>query len=337
LIKRLFWDSKYHRITMLWRLIIQIVLFMILTTFLPLVVVVIAGLLLGLASGASTAGMDTSSVTESPGLLVLLQMGMLLGCVLSVWLAGRFLDRRRFRDFGLRLNRDWWIDFAFGLGLGALLMNLIFLIEWVAGWITIAGTFHASTLHVSFTLALILYMINFVAVGILEELFSRGYQLKNMAEGFTGIRFLGTKGAIILATILSSALFGYLHAKNPNATTISTFNIFLAGVFLAMGILLTGELAIPIGLHITWNFFQGKVFGFPVSGVESNLSIIAIVQGGNELITGGDFGPEAGLIGVGAMILGSILIVLWIKMRHGRVGLRQELTQPDLLSGGSHH
>jgi len=268
----------------------------------------------------------------SSEVMVNLSLVILVGAVLSVWLAGRFLDRRRFSDFGLHLSRDWWIDFAFGLVLGALLMALIFLVEWTAGWITITGTFHAPATHISLVLGLLLYLTSFIAVGILEELFSRGYQLKNVAEGLAGIRLLGTKGAIALATVLSAALFGYLHVKNPNATIISSFNIFLAGIFLALGLLLTGELAIPIGLHITWNFFQGQVFGFPVSGLESSLSVVAIVQGGNELITGGDFGPEAGLMGVGAMLLGSLLIVLWVRTRYGRADLCAQLTRPDLLS-----
>jgi hypothetical protein len=88
---------------------------------------------------------------------------------------------------------------------------------------------------------------------------------------------------------------------------------------------LTGDLAISIGLHMTWNFFQGVVFGFPVSGMASQASFIGIHQGGPDLITGGPFGPEAGLIGLGAIAIGAVMIVLWVKWRYGAVKLQDRL------------
>jgi hypothetical protein len=114
-----------------------------------------------------------------------------------------------------------------------------------------------------------------------------------------------------------------LHIFNPNAGLVSSFNIFLAGLLLlGVGRLLTGELAIPIGVHITWNFVQGNVLGFPVSGVDYRwATVFATQQHGPELWTGGAFGPEAGLLGVLAMLLGALLTILWVRWRYGRTGL----------------
>jgi hypothetical protein len=120
-------------------------------------------------------------------------------------------------------------------------------------------------------------------------------------------------------------VFGLLHATNPNASWISTLNLILAGLFLGLGFVLTGELAIPIGLHITWNFFQGNIFGFPVSGMKSGVSLISIQQGGPNLLTGGAFGPEAGLVGIFAILVGSILIMLYVRNTRGEVRMRTEL------------
>jgi len=85
---------------------------------------------------------------------------------------------------------------------------------------------------------------------------------------------------------------------------------------------LTGSLAIPIGIHITWNFFQGYVFGFPVSGGRDfSTTFIAIQQGGPTVWAGGDFGPEGGLIGLLAMMLGILLVIAWVRFRYRRLRL----------------
>lgn len=269
-------------------------------------------------------------LTSRTWLMLVLQIAQFFVTVGAVWLAGRFLDRRKFVDFGLRLDRDWWIDFGFGLFLGAILMALIFGAERAAGWVTVTGLTVAPPAS-SFVFAILLALLNFVLVGFNEELFSRGYQLTNMAEGFNWKK-LGPRWAIVIAMLLSSAIFGALHMGNPDATAVSTFNIFLAGILLAMGYVLTGKLAIPIGLHITWNFFQGNVFGFPVSGMSFNsTTFIAIEQKGPELWTGGAFGPEAGLIGIVAMVLGVLLTLAWVYWRYGSAGLHLPLAEAPAL------
>ncbi len=100
---------------------------------------------------------------------------------------------------------------------------------------------------------------------------------------------------------------------------------------LALGFILTGELAIPIGFHITWNFFQANVFGFTVSGMEfSWATILATEQSGPALWVGDAFGPESGLLAIGAVFLGCLLILLWVRLRYGRVGLHTSIaTAPE--------
>jgi hypothetical protein len=250
----------------------------------------------------------------------------------SVWLAGRLLDRRPFADFGFHIDRDWWIDFGFGLLQGAALMFIIFLLQLAAGWVTVTGAFVTTRAGTNFLLAILMPVVTFLAVGFYEELFFRGYQLQNLAEGLTW-HVIGPRAAIVIATLLSAAVFGVFHAFNPNASVVSTLNITFAGVFLAMGYLLTGELAIPTGLHIAWNFFQGNVFGFPVSGTAfSSATFISVEQGGPDLWTGGAFGPEAGLLGLGAMIVGILSTALWVRWHSGQAGLELSLAEAPTLS-----
>lgn len=269
--------------------------------------------------------LDVALVTSAGTGTRLLSTGLRgIASVVGVWLAGRYVDRRRFADFGLRLDREWWIDCGFGLALGGLLMSAIFLVQLAFGWITVTAVFAGEALLSVVVGSLLLFLI----VGIYEELLVRGYLLTNLAEGARGT--LGIAGAIAFGALVSSAAFGAFHASNPNATLVSTVSISLAGVMLALGYVLTGELAIPIGLHVTWNLFQGTVYGFPVSGLELGPSIVAVETEGPRVITGGGFGPEAGLVGVAAMVAGSLATVAWVRRRYGTIRLEADVARPDL-------
>jgi len=227
------------------------------------------------------------------------------------WLMAHFFDKRPFADFGFHLDRHWWLDFGFGLALGAFILTGIFLSFWAAGWVSITGSMITND-HLPFILAFLLKVIVYATIAINEELTFRGYQLKNLAEGFSGKR-IGPRGAILLALLLSSALFGFSHLSNGNATAMSTINIVLIGFALALPYLLTGQLGLSIGLHLTWNLFEGTVYGFAVSGIAPTTHLVAIQQNGPDLWTGGAFGPEAGLICILWTLFGCLLTILWVK------------------------
>ena len=329
--KNPFWNAEERRLRALWRLLLQVVLFFVLSGAVT-GVAMLAALALAIASGQPMPSpadpsfaqeMTELSVPNSFG-GVLLTVTSFLSVALSVWVSGRWLDRRPLADFGLHLSPRWWADLGFGLALGALLMVGIFVVELAAGWVTITGTLQS--LGNPFGLAILLALVRFIGVGIQEEMFSRGYHLRNLAEGFN-LPFVGPRGALLLGYAGSSAIFGLLHAWNPNASIVSTINLVIAGLFLGLGYVLTGELAIPIGVHITWNFFQGNVFGFPVSGGASSTTFIAIQQGGPEIWTGGTFGPEAGLLGLLAIAVGSLLTVIWVQRQVGRAELQDHIAR----------
>jgi len=223
----------------------------------------------------------------------------------TVVLACLFLDRRKLSSLGIRFNGRWWIDLIAGLVMGAGMMTLIFVIEYQLGWIELEERARDWGKLVPTLLG---WFGLFVCVGIVEEVFSRGYHLKNLSEGFSR---LGKLPSFLLATVISSGIFGLLHAMNPNADLISIASICLAGVMFCIGRLCTGSLAAPIGLHITWNFFQGPVYGFAVSGNTTDGSIMKVKSATNELWTGGEFGPEAGLMGIIAILLMTAMYLAW--------------------------
>lgn len=320
----IFLNRAEGRLRAFWRIVLQALIFGGLSLIGQIAIGMAAGLL-AMAAGIPITNqeavteyvMSNSWITASASVLSLVAM------LLSYLIATK-LDRRKLVDFGFHFSKSWWADLGFGMFLGAILMVFIFVVELSAGWITIEQTF-SGLAEGTFWPGIAVAAVQFLCVGIYEEMFSRGYQIRNLAEGLHG-RFLNPKGALLVSYLVTSAIFGLLHATNPNATVTSTILLVAAGLFLGLGYLLTGELAIPIGLHITWNFFQGNVFGFPVSGTNAGTAFIQIQQGGPELWTGGAFGPESGLIGLVAILLGCLLIWGWVKLTRKSVRLQEELS-----------
>jgi hypothetical protein len=264
-------------------------------------------------------------LAESVPFVVLVSVVSGVASVAAVGAVGWGVDRRRFADFGFGVDRDWWVDLGFGFGLGAALMTLVFLVELALGWVVVVGTFAPRG---SFLAGFLAVLALFVVVGVQEELLARGYLLTNVCEGLRG--WLGDRGATAVAVVVSSAVFGALHLGNPNATLVSTLSVSFAGVMLALGYVLTDELAIPIGLHVSWNLFQGAVYGFPVSGLGLDVAVVAVSQRGPDLWTGGAFGPEAGLLGIAAIALGTLATAGYVRLRYRFLAVHPSLTVPDL-------
>jgi membrane protease YdiL (CAAX protease family) len=315
-LRLVFWDEESARLRAGWRVVIQAVL----------LVAFMAGL--GLLALPLADYVPRDPLDRDVSIAFSAAIG--LAIFLSVWVAGHFIDRRRFVDFGFRFNRSWWIDLVFGLAVAALLQTGIFLIELASGWATVTGTLEGSWSGYGFSVSMIAFLLLLIGVGLYEETWNRGYLIKNLAEGLS-FDPLGARGAIWLAAIGTAVLFALGHLTNPGATLFSTLAFVPAGLLYAGSYVLTGELAIPIGFHIGWNFFEGAVFGFPVSSYSLDASVFATRVSGPELWTGGAFGPEAGLLGVLARVAGIVLIAAWVWWRCGGLALRQELATPDLL------
>jgi hypothetical protein len=222
----------------------------------------------------------------------------------SVYLARRFLDRRSFTSLGLTWNRTAIRDLLAGFLIAGLMMGFIFLVELSAGWLEFQG-FAWNTIPLQEVVLGVLGMLcMFVLVGWHEELLSRGYWLQNLAEASN----------LFWGVLISSLFFALGHLGNPHVSWSAILGLIISGVFLAYGYLRTRQLWLSIGLHIGWNFFEGNVFGFQVSGLEDLPRMIMQTVQGPELLTGEKFGPEAGLVLLPGLALGTALVI-WYTLK----------------------
>jgi membrane protease YdiL (CAAX protease family) len=294
LFARVFLSPDEPRLRAGWRLLVQslLTLALLLAFSLPITI------------GLMLLGQAGPEILQTS--LLLNSLVSFLGIVASVWIARKFLDRRSFTSLGLAANITAMKDLAAGIGIAALMMAVMLALELAVGWTRFEGWAWQSLSLGRVAFDLLGALAVFIAVGFQEEILSRGYHLQNIRDGIN----------VVWGIALSSAVFAILHVWNPHAVWYTTvLGLFGAGLFLAYGWYRSRALWLPIGLHIGWNFFEGPVLGFPVSGLDTSRLIMHTVTG-PRLWTGGAFGPEAGLILVPALSLGTLLV--WAYTRRLR-------------------
>ena len=287
ILERIFVSPDQPRLRAGWRLLIQTILF-----FLFGIIVVVIAASLGIEITSFVFGNVLNFIATTA----------------SVYIARRWLDKMSFESLGLRPNRQALLDVLIGIGITIVQMGLIFVAMLGLGWLRFEGFAWEFDPISTVITGVLTFFIGFIFVGWNEELLSRGYHLQTIASGIN----------LFWAVVISSAVFGILHLANPDASWVSTAGIFFAGIFLAYGYIRTKQLWLPIGLHIGWNFCEGVVFGFPVSGTET-YKLTRIEVTGPEIWTGGAFGPEAGLIVLPALLVGAFLIYLYTANRNANV------------------
>ncbi len=234
-------------------------------------------------------------------LLTLSALSSLLATLLITWAFRRFLDRGTLLGLGLQRSKRWPREIGTGLTLGFLLIAFIFLLEWALGWVRVQGFAWQRQAPMTLVGALLGYVAFYTFVAFGEELAFRGYILQNLCQGW------GTP----VALLTSSFFFALLHGLNPHFTPLALVGIALAGAFMAYSYLLSNSLWLPIAFHFAWNFSQGPLFSFPVSGLASE-GLLLLERGDSpSLITGGAFGPEGGVLGMLVLLFGLLLLSLW--------------------------
>lgn len=208
---------------------------------------------------------------------------------IATYLVLKLIEGKSFSSIGLQFKNIWLRQFTVGILFSFFAIVVIVLIELALGIVRI-DFFHArvDSVVIGFGEG----MIVFLAVGFGEEVLFRGYCFQVVLKG--------TNAAV--AIVLSSLAFSAAHFMNPNTTTISFINIALAGVWLALSFVRTNHLWLAAGFHTAWNFTQGTIFGFPVSGIGGK-SIFSSIELGDDWITGGSFGPEGGIVATVVLLI----------------------------------
>ena len=186
-------------------------------------------------------------------------------------------------------------EFVMGAVLGVFLISIGFLLLKMMGFIQVISLEFNPIIFIS-------YLIFFLLVAFTEELMARGLVLNMLMEGFSKYVSLS----------ISAFIFAGLHLMNNHIDFIPFINLVLAGYLLGIFYIFRKSIMFPMGLHFTWNFFQGPIYGFEVSGH----NIQGIVQQGlseNKLWTGGAFGFEGSVLSFPLMVLGIFLIYKYQK------------------------
>lgn len=210
-------------------------------------------------------------------MMLLMMVCQLIGTLFTVGLFQKFISREDFVSIGLDFV-GFKIDFYKGLLAGTVLICSGFI------FLTVLNLTLIDLTYFSFY-DQIFYFFLFTIVSLNEEIAIRGYILHNLSSSFNKY----------VALIVSSLVFMIMHLGNPNIGILPLVNLFLAGIFLGIYTIHKNNLWFPIGAHLTWNYLQGPIFGFEVSGNKIN-SLFEQKPNGHELLTGGNFGFEGSII-----------------------------------------
>jgi membrane protease YdiL (CAAX protease family) len=278
------------------RVLVFCISFCILTLLIAIpVVVTVAGVSIDDLKAQPLATLSALLTGNYLWLMVLLEFVI---AMVSVGIFRLLIDRRSLGSLGWGLEAfpgEAATGFLMGpalLGIAALLMMASGHLEWVD------INFDPSALFVSLGLMAL--------IAFSEEMVFRGYILGNLLDSF------GNKW---VALLLSGILFAAFHFTNPGVHTLAFVNLFLAGLLLGINYIYTRNLWFSFLFHLSWNFFQGPVLGFKVSGLSLPTLLVAEPKG-DLFITGGEFGLEGSILNTIVSFIALCVLALFFEKKY---------------------
>lgn len=235
-----------------------------------------------------------------PGQVLVAGTSQLLGFAIATWLIGFRVLRLGRHQLRLAPPRTGVRGFASGLVLGGgaaagALVGAVLLAD--SHWARDAGTFGDYLVQVFKTFLVL------APAALSEEVMFRGLPLVLMASAF------GRGSALVLVAGLVFALF---HGLNPGVTPLGLGNIALAGIFLGVAFYAPGGLWTAFGAHLGWNAILAALDA-PVSGLPFNIPLLNYCAGDPVWLSGGQFGPEGGLMATVAITLALLAALRWAR------------------------
>jgi len=228
--------------------------------------------------------------------------------LLCTWACLALFEHKPLGAIGLGFDRRWLLHTAAGLALGAALVTIVWGIFVVLG----LAEFLRGPANPNLASGILLTALMFGGVALLEELISRGYPFQVIAQRNKPV-----------ALIICGLFFVALHLPNDGGIDpVAIANLFIVHILFAVLYLRARSLWLPVGVHASWNFSLGSIFGMSVSGNDAPATLLVTTtkQG---LWTGHAFGPEGGLIVTIILVVATVCACKFMK---------QQYPSPDLLS-----
>jgi len=229
---------------------------------------------------------------------IVFRVTLLITALGAGYLCARLLEKLPWRSLGLTFHQGWIRDLTIGtlVGVGSLALAV--------GIATAARGLSFTSLSThelgGVGRSLLASVLLLVPAALAEEAMFRGYPLQTLSRA--KLAWVGV--------LLTSVPFGAVHLWNPNVVPGVTFaNTVLAGVWLAVAYLRTRSLWLPLGVHWSWNWALGWLFGLPISGID--LISHPLLKGNDQgpaWVTGGSYGIEGGVAGTIALIVSTLFL-----------------------------
>jgi membrane protease YdiL (CAAX protease family) len=296
-----------------WRLLIFTVLFFLTLSFAAIAVASVVFTFFGPRAHAFWTGIWGHVAQQSLVLFLAVGIG---------WLCARSLEGLPFRAMGWSPHEGWFRDLLIGSCAGLLSLSIAVGIASLGGGLGFGLNAAPATAVIKTVVG---SLLAFLLFGASEEALFRGYPLQTMTRARLAW----------VSIVLTAALFGQAHLNNPNVIPGFTFiNTALAGVWLALAYLRTRSLWLPLGLHWSWNWMMGAVFGLPVSGISkiTPAPLFKAFETGPHWLTGGNYGIEGGAACTVALIISTAW--LWKTKMLKASPEMLELTDHEHAGGG---